>query len=68
MGRGKFEVSVLQWQTDIDDHDAAWNDTFVHPDSVHWLFEGSGPQVPRPHGQGRADEQDGRWRLLHEKP
>jgi len=40
MGRGKFELSVLQWQTDIDDHDAAWNDTFVHPDSEHWLFEG----------------------------
>lgn len=39
MGRGKFEVSILQWQTDIDDHDAAWNDTFVHPDSEHWLFE-----------------------------
>jgi hypothetical protein len=40
MGKGKFEVSLLQWQTGIDDHDAAWNDTFVHPDSSHWLFEG----------------------------
>ncbi len=40
MGAGNFEVSVLQWQTDIDDADAAWNDTFVHPDSIHWLFEG----------------------------
>ncbi len=46
MGRGKFEVSVLQWQTNIDDHDAAWNDTFVHPDSAHYLFEGSGLKVP----------------------
>jgi hypothetical protein len=41
MGRGKFEVSVLQWETGIDAGDAAWNDTFVHPDSTHWLFEGS---------------------------
>src|SRR5688572_25238095 len=32
MGRGAVEVSVLQWQTGIDDADAAWNDTFVHPD------------------------------------
>ena len=40
MGKGHFEISVLQWQTKIDDHDAAWNDTFVHPDSTHWLFDG----------------------------
>jgi hypothetical protein len=46
MGKGKFEVSVLQYQTNIDDHDAAWNDTFVHPDSTHWLFEGSGLKFP----------------------
>ncbi len=46
MGRGHFEVSVLQWQTGIDDETAAWNDTFVHPDSTHWLFEGSGLQFP----------------------
>jgi hypothetical protein len=46
MGRGKFEVSLLQWETGIDDADAAWNDTFVHPDSSHWLFEGSRLQFP----------------------
>lgn len=46
MGRGKFELSFMQWQTNIDDADAAWNDTFVHPDSLHWLFEGSGLQFP----------------------
>lgn len=46
MGKGKFEVSALQWKTNIDDHDAAWNDTFVHPDSAHWLFEGSGLAFP----------------------
>ena len=46
MGKGKFEVSAVSWQTNIDDSDAAWNDTFVHPDSAHWLFEGSGLQFP----------------------
>jgi hypothetical protein len=46
MGKGKFEMSVLQWQTNIDDHTAAWNDTFVHPDAEHWLFEGPGLKFP----------------------
>ena len=46
MGKGRFELSVLQWKTNIDDRDAAWNDTFVHPDSAHWLFEGSGLEFP----------------------
>lgn len=46
LGRGHVELSVLQWQTGIDDADAAWNDTFVHPDSTHWLFEGSGLAFP----------------------
>jgi hypothetical protein len=46
MGRGKFEFAFMQWQTNVDDRDAAWNDTFVHPDSLHWLFEGSGLQFP----------------------
>lgn len=46
MGKGRWEVSALQWKTGIDDADAAWNDTFVHPDSAHWLFEGSGLQFP----------------------
>ena len=46
LGRGRFELSILQWDTGIDDSDAAWNDTFVHPDSVHWLFEGDGLKFP----------------------
>jgi hypothetical protein len=41
MGKGRFEISLTQWETGIDDADPAWNDTFVHPDSTHWLFEGS---------------------------
>ena len=46
MGAGNFEVSVLQWQTGIDASEAAWNDTFVHPDSTHWLFEGASLKFP----------------------
>ena len=46
MGRGNFEVSMLQWQTNIDDSAPAWNDTFVHPDSTHWLIEGNGLKFP----------------------
>lgn len=41
MGARNFEVSVLQWSTGIDEHKGAWNDTFVHPDSTHWLVGGS---------------------------
>jgi hypothetical protein len=46
MGAGKFEVSLVQWKTGIDANDAAWNDTFVHPDAEHVLFEGSGLEFP----------------------
>jgi hypothetical protein len=46
MGARNFEVSAVQWKTGIDDSDAAWNDTFVHPDSAHWLFEGNGLKFP----------------------
>jgi hypothetical protein len=46
MGKGKFELSALQWKTGIDNKDSAWNDTFVHPDSAHWLFEGNGLAFP----------------------
>ena len=46
MGRGAFEISLMQWQTNVDDNTSAWNDTFVHPDSAHWLYEGGGLQFP----------------------
>lgn len=39
MGVKNFEISILQWETGIDDTEDAWNDTFVHPDSTHWLIE-----------------------------
>ncbi|MCI0706241.1 MAG: hypothetical protein L0Y80_01980 [Ignavibacteriae bacterium] len=40
MGSGNYEFSILQWATAFDDTKPAWNDTFVHPDSTHWLKEG----------------------------
>ena len=46
LGKGRIEVSAVQWETAIDDADAAWNDTFVHPDSAHYLFEGRGLKFP----------------------
>lgn len=46
MGRGRYEITMMRYTTGIDDHDPAWNDTFVHPDSAHWLFEGSGLSFP----------------------
>lgn len=46
LGARNFELSILQATTGIDDTDAAWNDTFVHPDETHWLFEGDGLPMP----------------------
>jgi hypothetical protein len=40
MGVGNYELSILKWETAFDDTDPAWNNTFVHPDSTHWLKEG----------------------------
>jgi hypothetical protein len=40
MGAKKFELAILKWETGIDDNDDAWNNTFVHIDSTHYLFEG----------------------------
>ncbi len=37
LGKWNFEIAVLQWKTKFDDSDGAWNNTFSHPDSVHWL-------------------------------
>lgn len=46
MGTGRFEISALNWGSRIDDADDAWNDTFSHPDSTHWLFEGDALKIP----------------------
>ncbi|MBI2429107.1 MAG: hypothetical protein HYV29_09995 [Ignavibacteriales bacterium] len=46
MGSGNYELSILQWQTAFNDADPAWNDTFVHPDSTHWLKESEQLGIP----------------------
>ncbi len=46
LGAKNFEVSILQWATAFNDNDEAWNNTFVHPDSEHWLKEGSRLKFP----------------------
>jgi hypothetical protein len=46
LGRGRVELAILNSGTGIDDADAAWNDTFSHPDSTHWLFEGNALVIP----------------------
>jgi hypothetical protein len=39
-GVWNYEISLLQWNTAFDDTKEAWNNTFVHPDSAHWLKKG----------------------------
>lgn len=46
LGARRIELAILQSATRIDDADAAWNDTFSHPDSTHWLFEGDALMIP----------------------
>ena len=46
LGVKNFEISLLNWGTTIDDADAAWNDTFSHPDSTHTLFDGNALLIP----------------------
>jgi hypothetical protein len=46
LGKGKIEFALLNQGTRIDDRDPAWNDTFSHPDSSHWLFEGDALHIP----------------------
>jgi hypothetical protein len=46
LGRGRFEVAVANWSTRVDDAKPAWNDTFSHPDSTHWLYDGDALPIP----------------------
>lgn len=46
LGPRQVELAILDWGTRIDDADAAWNDTFSHPDSTHWLFDGDALLIP----------------------
>lgn len=38
LGARKFEIILTQGRAPIDDRDPAWNDTFVHPHSTHWIY------------------------------
>jgi hypothetical protein len=46
LGARRVEFALLSWSTRIDAADAAWNDTFSHPDSTHWLFDGDALPIP----------------------
>lgn len=46
LGKRHVEFAILQQSTRIDAADDAWNDTFSHPDSTHWLFEGGALPIP----------------------
>lgn len=46
IGVGNYEFSILQWSTGIDETEEAWNNTFVHPDSMHWLTGGEPLAIP----------------------
>ncbi|HQQ93244.1 MAG TPA: hypothetical protein PLQ93_01710 [Bacteroidia bacterium] len=46
MGKGRIEVSLLQWKTRIDETKGAWNNTFVHPNAEHYLV--GGDELPFP--------------------
>lgn len=46
MGKGRVELSILQWNTGIDETQSAWNETFVHPDTTHYLI--GGDELPFP--------------------
>ncbi len=37
-GKGSFDIALTPALYPIDDTEAAWNDTFVHPHSTHWLY------------------------------
>lgn len=59
LGKHNFEVALLQWGTAIDDASEAWNNTFVHPDTTHWLKEGPRLAVPGLTGRvGITDDLD----------
>lgn len=46
LGAMNFEVSLLRWNTKVNEEKGAWNNTFVHPDSTHWLTNGEPLIIP----------------------
>lgn len=53
-GRGNFEIAITPAIYPIDDTESAWNDTFVHPHSTHWLY-GETSEEPGEVRDGHAD-------------
>lgn len=56
LGARRIELAILQSATRIDDADAAWNDTFSHPDSTHSPYLGVSGYLSR--GHERTDRVD----------
>ncbi len=46
LGKWNFDIGLSMGMYPIEDEDSAWNDTFVHPDSTHWLYGESGESYP----------------------
>ncbi len=46
LGAGRFEISLVQWKTTIDETKGAWNNTFVHPHDEHYLIGGDALPFP----------------------
>lgn len=45
-GIKKIDISLFSQRTAIDENSEAWNNTFVHPDSAHWLIDGPNLSIP----------------------
>lgn len=57
LGRGKVAVGIEYMSFGVEEHAAAWNDTFVHPDATHEL--GSRLNFPKLKARvGVADDTD----------
>ena len=59
LGARKFEIILTQGRAPIDDRDPAWNDTFVHPHSTHWIYA----EVSEEPGEITAGHSDSRHTL-----
>lgn len=46
LGVKKWDLVIEMTASNVDETSGAWNNTFSHPDSEHWLNEGSQTAVP----------------------
>lgn len=54
LGVKNYDIGLAMGYSPIDDTDPAWNDTFSHPDSTHWL----GDAISYPYLQARMGVTD----------